>query len=369
MKLLVGDPTIVDMGYWLFAVGAMPNGDIVVTGGNNDNNGYARFTSFSPSLDVLWNIELPVSYLQFNSLAAAGDGSILAVGNDWADWRMVVANLTADGTLTRWAHLTLDSTVSLSTGVPLSDGFLVVGDDFVGRFRADLSTVWSKRLEGAVSIGSVATTSDGGFALVGSVGVGENLPGYERNYDLWAMKVSGEGSIVWQTILGGADSEEGTSVAVTSTGDIAVGGGAHRPLGSPYGGDAFLALLSGETGALQWMRTYGASGAEDSGAAIMPHDDGSLTFLASMDGLSATAPAAWFINVNGSGLTSGCSDPTIGATPPISGEGAISSASGSLALVDHTATLADAAIPEAITVTFAPTMTVIESADHCAAPP
>jgi hypothetical protein len=373
-QLIAGESTVVEMGYWLFGVTSLPTGEMVITGGNDDENGYARFTSFGAGLDVLWNIEVPLNYMQFASVRAAPDGSLLAVGNGWSDSKLVVANLAPDGSLTGWAHLTLGSSAGLRVGVPLDYGFLVVGDVgyheiFLSLFNADLSTRWSKKLPGFSWVGDVAPTEDGGFAVVGSVVLGEYRGSYDSNYDLLAMKVSAAGDIVWQTTLGGADSEEGTSVAVTASGDIAVAGSAGRPIGATEGGDAVLALLSRDTGTVQWMRTYGTSEAEDWAAAVIPRVDGSLALVASFDGRSTTAPAALVITTDASGITPGCTDPSIGATPPPSGNGALASAPGSLTLQDFPATLTAVDIPEASSVAFAPNMTETQRTNYCAAPP
>ena len=111
-------------------------------------------------------------------------------------------------------------------------GYIIVGQtssfgaglDDVYLIRTDSSgdTVWTKTFGGAgADCGeSVVETSDGGCIVAGrtsSSGAGLD--------DVYLLKTDSSGSLVWQRAFGGADSDWGRSVIVTSDGGYAVMGG------------------------------------------------------------------------------------------------------------------------------------------------
>lgn len=113
----------------------------------------------------------------------------------------------------------------------------------------------------------VLTTDDGGYLLTGTT-VSHSI-GRE---DLWVIKTDAMGRVEWQRVLGGAADDEGQYA-------LAARDGGYLVLGSTtsYGSgesDIWLVRLSAE-GAIMWTRTYGGAG-RDWGNALTASDDGYL---------------------------------------------------------------------------------------------
>jgi hypothetical protein len=103
----------------------------------------------------------------------------------------------------------------------------------------------------------------------------------EGSYDGFAAKLSGsDGTLTWNTFLGGVDWDDAKGIAVDSAGDVYVAGDSNTtwgtlPVRSHYTGtnkDAFAAKLDGDNGALTWNTFLGGSGADD-GIAIAVDSD------------------------------------------------------------------------------------------------
>jgi hypothetical protein len=161
---------------------------------------------------------------------------------------------------------------------------LLDSDVFFARYRPDGALVWAKRFGGTQfdDVAAVASTSDGGFVMVGRMegqvtfGAGE---AHETTLDaglgrdLFVARFDGAGALVWATHAGsGSDSVGGSGVRVLSDGSIVVAGflvgdtvfgpgEAHETTVAATGtfDDMFVARFT-SAGALTWVRAGGAGG-------------------------------------------------------------------------------------------------------------
>jgi hypothetical protein len=109
-------------------------------------------------------------------------------------------------------------------------GYLIGGHEFdrglLVRLTAAGAVTWSRAIDAGSDndyLMSAAVYPDGSFAAVGSTGLGAAS-------DLWALRISDAGNVLWSRVIGGADSEAaggtpphdraGQPVAVTSDGGL-----------------------------------------------------------------------------------------------------------------------------------------------------
>jgi uncharacterized delta-60 repeat protein len=135
-------------------------------------------------------------------------------------------------------------------------------DTWVLRLSAGGATVWQKTYGGAQwdEARSLGLTSDGGFIVAGytqSFGAGRA--------DAWALRLTGDGSVAWQKTFGGAENEELNWIAQAPDGDfIALGQTASFGASSydlwlmKIGGDGSLSPLGAATSVIPADSTFSA---------------------------------------------------------------------------------------------------------------
>jgi hypothetical protein len=102
---------------------------------------------------------------------------------------------------------------------------------------------------------------------------------YTAGYDAFAAKLDHDGSLTWNTFLGGSGTDEGYGIAVDGSGNVYVTGYVTATWGSPVrdytaGYDAFAAQLDSD-GDLLWHTFLGGSG-DDYGRSIVVDGDGNV---------------------------------------------------------------------------------------------
>lgn len=158
---------------------------------------------------------------------------------------------------------------------------------------------------------------DGGIVTVGGSGSTDGTMSGATHYngsDAWVQKLNPDGTIQWQTVLGGANGESFSTIRQTSDGGyIIVGGTSSSGTGSftgmtSYGAqDCWVVKLDGN-GALQWQKRFGGSG-QDIGAMVHQTSDGGYIVVgrtASSDGTLTGVPTygpsdAWVMKLDASG--------------------------------------------------------------------
>ncbi|MDD1719691.1 MAG: hypothetical protein LUQ25_06500, partial [Methanoregulaceae archaeon] len=104
--------------------------------------------------------------------------------------------------------------------------------------------------EGGTHVGnSVAETSDGGY-----IACGWTTAGPEMNFDLYLLKISSSGDVIWEKRFGGSRSEEGNAVIETSDGGYLIAG---RTDSSGAGSSDMYLARTDASGELLWEKTFG----------------------------------------------------------------------------------------------------------------
>ena len=145
--------------------------------------------------------------------------------------------------------------------------------------------VWNNTFggEGWESSNSVAQTSDGGYVIAGKTRT------YGDGFDVWLIKADSGGNEIWNKTFGGADDDEGNSVAQTSDGGYIIAGTTKSYGAGGY--DVWL-IKTDSSGREVWNNTFGGEGWE-SGNSVAQTSDGGYVI--------AVSDGVWLIKTDPSG--------------------------------------------------------------------
>lgn len=148
-------------------------------------------------------------------------------------------------------------------------GFHGLSDVIVVKYDDAGTKIWSKTLGGSgIDIGKrIVQATDGGFIFVGDVtsNNGDVSGLHGTNFppaDVWVVKLSATGTIVWQKCLGGSAVEFGEGICLTADGGVAIAGTAASTNGDVTGNhgdrDMWLVKLTA-SGAISWQKSLGGT--------------------------------------------------------------------------------------------------------------
>lgn len=127
---------------------------------------------------------------------------------------------------------------------------------------------WEKSLGGSNTDWAYAVkqTDDGGYVVVGfTYSSNGDVTGHHGQDDVWVVKLSASGALVWQRALGGSNRDSGRDLITHTDGGITVAGWTQSTDGdvSQLAGasDSWLIRLDAE-GELLWEKTFGGTGSE-----------------------------------------------------------------------------------------------------------
>ncbi len=124
---------------------------------------------------------------------------------------------------------------------------------------------------------SAVETPDGGYAMVGSRTVDNNLP--STNLDVLLIKTDGSGNPQWTKCYGGSKHDYGYDIKLANDGGFIITGQTNSYSSDIKDYDLYL-LKTDSNGKLEWTKTYGdatiSKGASDGGSAIYNTTDGYL---------------------------------------------------------------------------------------------
>jgi hypothetical protein len=190
---------------------------------------------------------------------------------------------------------------------PTSDGGYVVAgstnsfgasdDVWVLKLDGQGNVVWQKTYGGTSfdAASAIVPTSDGGYVVTAEA-VSFWVSGAGAS-DVWVLKLDGSGNVVWQKAYGGTGIDAARAIAPTSDGGYVVAG-----VTSSFGAgdfDVWVLKLDGQ-GNVVWQKTYGGAG-RDGASAIAPTSDGGYVVAGSTNSFGAGASDVWVLKLDGSG--------------------------------------------------------------------
>lgn len=188
-----------------------------------------------------------------------------------------------------------DGQLGNTTG-PADGGVVFIGLDSLGQMQ------WGQRIgPSSEHIMHGALMDDGNYVFTGSShAAGPEVPPWEEDRDIWIVKVSPTGSIIWQHVYGMVDQDDlGLHVAARPDGGCFVTG--ERALS-----DAWVIALDSDGDEL-WVRTYGGSGPDFGQSIVATADGGALlaAWTGSSDG-DVSMPLqgnydGWLVKLNADG--------------------------------------------------------------------
>jgi hypothetical protein len=156
-------------------------------------------------------------------------------------------------------------------------------ETFVAKLDSTGTLIWNTFLGGGFSIGrALALDVIGNVYLTGHTGGtwGSPIRAFVGGpFDAFAAKLDSNGNLIWNTFLGGSGADYGNSVAADISGNVIVGGNSETGWGSPLqphpGGIAAFIVKLDSNGTLTW-NTFLGGGANDSVEALALDGGGNI---------------------------------------------------------------------------------------------
>lgn len=291
-------------GYFLAANNSSTNGD--VTGNKGDKDGWAVKLNKAGAIE--WQRSLGGSNydLMYSAIGGRNDTYILAgltVSNDGdvsghhGEYDGWIVKLSSLGDLI-WqkpyggtGSENFEQIIKCENG-----GYLAVGmtnskdgdvsgqhgeedDGWVVKLNESGNIQWQKALGGTGTdrVYGATNTMDGGYLLVGTTTSADGDVSENHGVaDAWVVKLDRNGNIKWEKTFGGSDLDDFNHVTLTRDGDFVMTGSTSSTDGDVSGNhgetDMWVVKINGK-GKLQWQKTLGGSGFEQS-REIFPTVDG-----------------------------------------------------------------------------------------------
>lgn len=166
-------------------------------------------------------------------------------------------------------------------------------DYWIVRLSADGSIIWQRSFGGSGEdeAYSIQQTIDGGFIVAGySASDDGDVSGNHGEVDYWILRLNGDGNLIWQKCFGGSEEDEAYSVQETADGGYVIVGESESTDGDVTGnhgeGDYWIIRLD-INGYLLWQRSYGGSSVDYAKMVKRTSDNGFIIagWSASTDGL------------------------------------------------------------------------------------
>ena len=172
------------------------------------------------------------------------------------------------------------------------------------------SLQWSRTVggTGGGDANSIVQTTDGGYAVAGyDLSFGAGL------YDMYIVKLDGNGTLQWSKTVGGTQFDNAQSIIQTTDGGFAVAG--YTESFGAGGYDMYIVKLNA-SGTLQWSRTIGGAYL-DGGNFIIQTTDGGYVVAGRTSSFGAGGDDMYVVKIDASGNTCG----TYTSPSSISGSG------------------------------------------------
>ncbi|WP_340075928.1 hypothetical protein [Leptobacterium sp. I13] len=148
--------------------------------------------------------------------------------------------------------------------------------------RGDL--VWEQTFGGSgIDIAqSITKTTDNNYLVVGKANsTNGDITNNKGDSDVWVVKVSDSGKLLWERNYGGADFEDAESIINTSDGNYIITGNSrsnNSDLSENFGENDIWAIKTDDDGTILWEKSFGGSGI-DLGFDAVETDEGSIIIV------------------------------------------------------------------------------------------
>lgn len=153
-------------------------------------------------------------------------------------------------------------------------------DCWIVKLNADGAIEWQKMYGGTGTerAAAIQQTSDSGYVFVGRTNSNDgDVSGNHGELDVWVVKLTANGTLVWQKTFGGSEDDEGEAVLETPDGGYIVAGHTESSNGDVNDNNGVLdiwVIKLNKTGLIEWEKTYGGSNAEYSYSICISGDNG-----------------------------------------------------------------------------------------------
>jgi uncharacterized delta-60 repeat protein len=217
-------------------------------------------------------------YDEASSIQQTEDGGYIVAGSTssfGAGYHLLILKLSSDGEV-EWQK-TYGGDEASSIQQTEDGGYIVAGsasssgagsdDLLIFKLSSDGEIEWQKTYGGSKveRATCIQQTMDGGYIVAGSITFSSRT---EYNEELWILKLSPAGDIVWQHIYMGDYNDSAQSLQQTVDGGYIVAGAIGK-----YLYENFLVLKLSPDGKIEWQRAYGCSSGEYA-YSIQQTDDG-----------------------------------------------------------------------------------------------
>lgn len=141
-------------------------------------------------------------------------------------------------------------------------------DMWVLKISRDGGVLWQVTLGGSGPdyAYDIQVTADSGFIVAGrSASSDGDLTANRGGFDMWVVKLSSAGAIQWQKSLGGSNDESAASVIQLKDGGYAIAGDTYSSDGDvagSHGWEDYWIIRLSSSGSVVWKKCYGGTGAE-----------------------------------------------------------------------------------------------------------
>jgi len=204
--------------------------------------------------------------------------------------------------------------VTASGGAGNSKAVMHAGGDFWAvKLNANGDTLWTKYFGGGLSEipNDLIETQDNGFILVGTSDSADvDISNNKGGYDFWLVKIDANGVLVWEKSFGGSEIDEAYAITATEDGNYVVVGDT-RSVNvdvSQNSGSADLWLIKiTPSGNLIWEKTFGGI-SFDAGRSVAKTEDNGFLIAGSSRSVEGNLTVnngqndAWVMKVSSSGV-------------------------------------------------------------------
>ena len=294
----------IDEGFIVAGYSRSSDGDV---GGNNGDYDY-WIVKLDINGTLEWETNLGGSDVDFaKSISQTTDGGYIIAGFSWSSngdisgennggYDFWIVKLDTNGTLeweTNLGGSGFDAAKSISQTT--NGGYIIAGyssypdgdvggnngdsDYWIVKLDVNGTLIWETNLGGSGhdTVYSITQTTDGGYIVSGDTYSSDgDVGGNNGNRDIWIIKLDTNGTLEWETNLGGSGQDIGKSIIQTIDGGFIIIGSSPSSdgdVGGNNGGFDFWIVKLDGTGNLVWETNLGGS-SNDFGYSITQTLDG-----------------------------------------------------------------------------------------------